>query len=78
MTRCVLLLACCRGPQAAKAAKKASEFEEHKAINAEVVARLTAPYRCGQHRDVASVGRDEESQQRTSLYMHPLTCACDA
>jgi hypothetical protein len=33
--------------QAAKAAKKAAEFEEHKAINAEVVARITAPYRCG-------------------------------
>ena len=31
--------------QAAKAAKKAAEFEEHKAINAEVVARITAPYR---------------------------------
>jgi hypothetical protein len=41
------VLACCRGTQAAKAAKRASEFEEHKAINAEVVARLTAPYRCG-------------------------------
>ena len=33
------------GLQAAKAAKKAAEFEEHKAINAEVVARITAPYR---------------------------------
>ena len=29
---------------AAKAAKAAAEFEEHKAINAEVVARITAPY----------------------------------
>lgn len=60
---------CCFS-QAAKAAKRAAEFEEHKTINAEVVARITAPYRYNITK--SQKPKSTNGKQHTALHVLPV------